>query len=268
MAHVLDLVLILCRAASWVLAAAHLVLSRLGAARRSAVIPSSLTALRACWLARCVREAIPGLLATPLRRELLARVCFVAPPIAGGYLVATCHSPWVRLLSAWCRERDALVFAASSWQPHLDGRLVTGGTHDLLRLVRHLRRGGLAFIMVDVFPLGRGCALRFLGHDRNATLVPARIASLAGVPIVPMVARFTGRRIEFATSPALHVGAAPGDVHDATRAVLAVVESAIQREPAVWNGALSGALHPRLRAQRASGAQVRNPANGSERAAV
>jgi lauroyl/myristoyl acyltransferase len=245
----LDMTLRTCRAASTIAAALHLALIRAGAAQAPRLFDASnldMARLRDCWFARCAREVLALALRSPLRASALDLVSFEdAPGQNGGHIIAVCHSPWGRLLSHWCRERGSgLAFAAPGWNRHLGDAHVAGGYRELRRLVKHLKGGGRAFVVVDVFPQRRGCPVRFLGLDRLASMVAVRLSAAAGVPIIPAVPVFRGGYIEviYGTANAAPVREERADV---VRSLLEFVETQIRACPASWHGTMQGWLRPR-----------------------
>lgn len=193
--------------------------------------------LRDIWFTRLVRELLTPVLKTPLRGAALALVdC--APPanFANGCVIAICHTPWARLLAEWCREREfALVLAGGVWVYRSGHLHVPGGVAGLRRLVRHLRDGGRAVVIADVFGRSRRCPVRFLGEDRLASLLPARLATLARVPLQAAVPSLQANRIHIRFGPRFTAGTSAVEQQTITQSLLSFFEREIRRRPALCN---------------------------------
>ena len=248
----LDLMMLMCRIVAWPIGTLHYLLVASGILPPHPAIAASTArtskALRDCWFTRCAQELFAAVLRTPLRGAAIRRVRFdPAVPYPGGCVFATIHSPWARLLAHWCRERhDELVLTRPGWIRHLRDAGVDVNFHDLRRMVSHLRHGHSLFAAIDVFPDKDGCPVRFFGKDREASLLPARLAAAGGVPMVAAIAAVRGGRIEFSFGPALRVHGPEGE-RRATQALIAYVEARIADEPAIWNDTLHSGIWRRVR---------------------
>ena len=193
------------------------------------------------WATRFVREAVTGLLKTPLRAATLILVDAKHLPAGpGGCVIAVCHSPWFRWLAEWCRDRNAArVVAGDSWIWRTRGVNVLGGYHNVRALVEHLRSGGRAIVVADVFGDAHECEVRFLGVTRRVSLLPARLAALAGVPLVTLLPTRFAHRVRLECGPSFHV--VNGNQDEVMRAMLAFYEREIRRRPALWSHAAKDA---------------------------
>ena len=193
--------------------------------------------LRDIWASRFVRESVNALLKTPLRAATLALVdAGPLPAGPGGCVIAVCHSPWFRWLAEWCRDRNAArVVAGGAWIWRTRGVNVLGGYQNVRALVEHLRNGGRAIVVADVFGGARGCTATFLGQQRRVSLLPARLAALAGVPLVTLVPTGHARGMRLECGPSFHVGTRNQET--VMRAMLAFYEGEIRRRPALWSHA-------------------------------
>jgi hypothetical protein len=235
-----------CRIASWPAAILHAQLAHLPESRRRS--------LRACWFAYAVRELLPLVLRTSLRKAALARVFLDRSRLpAGGVVIATIHPSWTKLLSQWCREHRVLVLVRGGWSHELGEAAVGSRFEDLRRIIGSLREGGVLFVAADAFVDREGCFVPFLGELRHASLLPARLARAAGVPIVAAVPVFHDGRITLATGSTLRAHAAR-DEDAVTRAVMADLEKLILEHPAAWNETLRGGVGSWGRGSRRVGA--------------
>jgi lauroyl/myristoyl acyltransferase len=98
--------------------------------------------------------------------------------------------------------------------------------------VDHLRDPGRA---------SRRCAL--LGTEVSVPTAAARLASLAGIPLVPLTVRWAGGQLHVTVGAAIACQGNPGQ---ATEALFRIVSGAIERDPASW-----AQLHRFLRRARA-----------------
>ena len=197
--------------------------------------------LQDIWTTRFVREAVSGLLKTPLRAATLTLVDAKHLPTGpGGCVIAVCHSPWFRLLAEWCRDRNAArIVAGDSWIWRTRGVNVLGGYHNVRTLVEHLRNGGRAIVVADVFGSAHECAVNFLGVTRRVSLLPARLAALAGVPLVTLLPTRFAHRVRLECGPSFHV--VDGNQDAVMRAMLAFYEREIRCRPALWSHAAKDA---------------------------
>ena len=193
--------------------------------------------LRDVWATRFTREAVTGLLKTPLRTATLTLVDAEDLPAGpGGCVIAVCHSPWFRLLAEWCRDRNAArIVAGDSWIWRTRGVNVLGGYHNVRALVEHLRNGGRAIVVADVFGGADECEVSFLGVTRRVSLLPARLAALAGVPLVTLLPTRHTHRVQLECGPSFHV--VNGNQDTVMRAMLAFYEREIRCRPALWSHA-------------------------------
>ena len=193
--------------------------------------------LRDIWATRFTREVVTGLLKTPLRAATLTLVDAEDLPAGpGGCVIAVCHSPWFRLLAEWCRDRNAArVVAGDSWIWRTRGVNVLGGYHNVRALVEHLRNGGRAIVVADVFGGADECEVSFLGVTRRVSLLPARLAALAGVPLVTLLPTRHTHRVQLECGPSFHV--VNGNQDTVMRAMLAFYEREIRCRPALWSHA-------------------------------
>lgn len=189
------------------------------------------------WRSRIMREVLTAAMKTRLRGAALSLVASALPAHAKtGCVMAVCHSPWFRLLAEWCRENEfALVLSSDDWNHRTRGVNVLGGFRNVRRLVRHLRAGGVAVVVADVFDVTRECPVTFLGESHLASILPARLAAAAGVPLAAIVPERQTNRIFLHAGPCYNVGKQSGDQQTAMRELLGFFEREISLRPALWS---------------------------------
>lgn len=195
--------------------------------------------LREIWLSRLLRETLTFLLKTSFRPTMLRLVddSFVRG-IGKSYVIAICHTPWARLLAEWCRVHDfALVLTEGPWASRMGYTTDPGrGFSELRRVVRYLKTGGRVIVIADVFAGSRSGPVRFLGRERTVSLLPGRLALLAGVPLLPVVAHFADGSLHVRFGSLLY--AEERSPERSTQALLRFFEDEIRLRPAIWGDVL------------------------------
>lgn len=111
----------------------------------------------------------------------------------------------------------------------------------VLRAGSHLRAGGFVVLALDVVP-GSGLAVSCLGRKLELARGPFALARLAGVPIVPLAARWRQERVEVRTGEAL----APAGEAEMAASAARWLESYLLESPAELGlGLLRSLLIPR-----------------------
>ena len=192
-------------------------------------------ALRRIWHARLTRETINAAMRVGLHDAVLRRVVLeegVLPP--SGCVLAICHSPWGQALARWnATHGGALVKAASRWEGRTGGLRIGDAVGDLRRIMRQLASGGRVALVVDRFTEGRGIATEFLGAPVHVATGAARIALAAGVPLVPMTARYVRGWIRIAFGRPIDPSML--GVPEAMRCVVRSFETEVRADPAGWD---------------------------------
>jgi hypothetical protein len=191
--------------------------------------------LQDAWLSRLVREPLKLFVHTPLRTATLAFVnCTLSENPETGCVMAICHTPWFRLLAEWCRARDfAAVIAGEVLLTRTGTVNGTGRVLELRRVVRHLRNGGRVVVIADVFHGSHRCAVRFFEKNRFASLLPARLAAFAGVPLQIIIPALQARQLHICAGPTFTVGASVVEQQRVTQDVLTYFEKEIRQRPAL-----------------------------------
>ena len=200
--------------------------------------------LRLIWFSRVLRRVLSLLVRTPLRQKLLRLVDVEFPDLAEGSVIAMCHTPWARLLTQWCLQNNfALIITGNEWDQKTrvirnEGR----GFTQLRQLIRHLQAGGKIIVMVDVFNNLKNCAARFLEKDCNISLLPARLAKIAGVPLISAIPEWCGETIHIHKGPWFNSDKTGMHSSEVMQTFLSFFENEIRRNPSIWSAFVRGSL--------------------------
>jgi hypothetical protein len=189
------------------------------------------------WHVRLVRRMISFLVRTPLRRDILQLIDLNIPiDRYQGCIIMMCHTPWKRLLTEWCLEKNfALIIGTVKRTDRRWAILREGaGSFELHELVKYLDRGGRVIVMADVFNNLKNCPLKFLGNDYNASVFAERLAILAKVPILTIIAKFSNARIEFAEGPRFFTEGLKSTSTKLTAEIISFFEKEIGNDPAIF----------------------------------
>lgn len=195
------------------------------------------TVLWKLWKVRMLRRTLSLLLRTPLRYMALPLVKYrLDLPEDKGCIIALCHTPWARLLARWCRTHDfALVFAGGPWKKRTGRLNIPGGSYSgIRRLIRHLKKGGLVIVMGD--NTGWSCCtpVSFMGKEQQASVLPARLAALAEVPIAAVVPHFRNNRVYLDQCLILETEKIKADRAKAIQNIFSYYEEHILHSPFDW----------------------------------
>jgi hypothetical protein len=246
----LRVALIACRWLAGPIAAAHALLCRARLVAASPVLGSApgglLRALHAAWFGRLARETLSLALRTAMRPAATGFVSpAVAAELAGPGVIAICHSPWTRLLAAWCGETHfALAPGPDRWAPRSGAAHVGFDRRGLRRLVTDLAHGGRVVVVADAFECVAGVATRFLGEERIVSCLAARLAALGHVPLVAVVPVLERGRVRVGDRATIRVAGEARSQQVATGRLIAFFDDQIRRRPWVWDGALGEAPSP------------------------
>ena len=194
--------------------------------------------LKNIWCARLVRRLVSILVRSPFRGHTLRLVsCSISLPSDSGCVIAICHTPWKRLLVQWCLENDfALVVANGTWsgQKKLIQRQAKG-FNDLRKVVRHLQQKGKVIVTCDNFNDLTNCPVKFFGNWSNASLVPARLARMAGVPLIAAIPILRNGTINIESGPRFYLNNPISDLSAVTQDLISFLEAAITNTPDIWS---------------------------------
>ena len=115
------------------------------------------------------------------------------PALGGGALLVFLHSPWLKAVARQlAAAHGVLAFGGHDWPARLADRHVPASIRGARRIHRHLCNDGLAAMSIDRFGEDAPCATRFLDFPVRVHTNAARLAALAGVPLVPMHLQYRG----------------------------------------------------------------------------
>jgi hypothetical protein len=100
--------------------------------------------------------------------------------------------------------------------------------------LRHLRAGGRVVVTADVFVEAGGISLRFLGKQRLASSVAARLAALAQVPLIAIVPVYRDKRLQVQVGATIVGGESLLESPEVTRQLLALFEAEMRKQPQAW----------------------------------
>jgi len=177
------------------------------------------------------------LVRSPLRRDMLKLVNFTVPlPVSSGCVIVICHTPWQRLLVQWCLENDfGLIVASGNWthRKKLIHRKAKGFM-DMREIVNHLQNNGRIIIAADIFDHLDNCPVKFLGNAFNASILPARLASLTKVPLIVAIPALYNGSIHFIPGPHVDFKVFKPDAGTIVQNVISFLEKEIIKDPAIW----------------------------------
>jgi hypothetical protein len=236
----LILLLIICRAISYLFAGMHYIMIRSGffsAPVYIAKLPhKEFKTLHCIWYAKLVRRIISFLVRTPIRKNILKLINFnISIPEHQGCIIVTCHTPWKRLLVQWCLEKKfALLIGGGKWANRRRAIQRQGtGLTELRELVKYLQLQGRVIFAADVFNNLNNCPIKFLGNDYNASVFAERLAILTKVPIVTVIPRLSNTAIEFTAGPRFSTDGLNSNSTTITTQIFSFFEKEIENNPAV-----------------------------------
>lgn len=204
--------------------------------------PNALNKISEVWQCRLMRRMISFLVRTPLKKTILNRVKFQLDlPENTGCVIVTCHTPWKRLLVQWCKQqRFGFIISPAIWHPK--NRVVQRkaiGEKEIRELITALKNGKHVIFACDVFNEATDCPVNFMGSSKNASLVPARLALLAHVPLLTALIKYKNGQICIEGGHSFYPGLDLNHCHDAncvTQQVLHYFDEEIRRQPGIWPG--------------------------------
>jgi hypothetical protein len=193
------------------------------------------------WRTQMVRRIISVLVRSPLRLSTLRLVnSTVSLPPGSGCVIAICHTPWKRLLVQWCLENNAVFIISNGKWTHQKERIQKrcDSLNDLCDIVTYLRQNGRVVIAFDNFNNHSNyCRLKFLGHHYNVSMLPVRLAKIAGVPLVSAIPRFRNGMINIDHGPQFSLNKVSSDPEGVMRTLVSFLETGIKSDPGIWPAA-------------------------------
>lgn len=147
---------------------------------------NSFFTIKEIWISRMLRRSLSLLIRTPFSRGTLSLINYkLSLPTKTGCIIAIPHTPWSRLLAEWCRENKfAFVLVGGKWITRTESVNIPGGFSGIKQLIKHLHSGGRIIVIGDNIGRWRCCSVKYFGKKCNASIIPARLAASAGVPLL------------------------------------------------------------------------------------
>lgn len=189
------------------------------------------------WRARIVRRIISVLVRSPLRRPILSLVNLEIPvPADSGCVIAICHTPWKRLLVQWCLENNfAFVISNGIWTHQRKCIQKQGkGISDLREIIKYLQEHGRIILTFDNFNKLNNCPVKFLGSRCNVSMFPARLARIAGVPLITAVPTLCDGTIQIKYGPRFDADNINANPENVMKNIIRFLEAEIKNNPGIW----------------------------------
>ena len=210
--------------------------------------------LQKIWFSRLLKKIISVWVRSPFRRQVLKLVSFSLPaPCEKGLVLVTCHTPWKRLLVRWFFENHYALILDTGKSLKRKSRLkpLRKGHNELFHIIRHLRYGGQVIIAADVFNQSDDQPAEILGKAGNLSLLPARLARIAGVPLLAAVPVLRDGRIDIQSGPMIDEHILFSEERAVMQKLLGFFEQQIKSDPSIWsyfvNDPLSGFRKKRIK---------------------
>lgn len=193
--------------------------------------------IRQIWFTRLLRRTLSILIRTSLRNKILQLVDFPTPTCNSGCIITTCHTPWARLLVQWCVANEfALIIVSGIWIQRAKQINKYGkGYTELKHLIRHLRSGGRIIITADAFLDSKNCSVEFFEREYKVSLFPARLARIANVPLIAVVAELRNQTIHIYEGPRFYFKHLISTPKEVMQSLLKYLENEIRKSPAIWS---------------------------------
>ncbi len=152
-----------------------------------------------------------------------------------GSVIVICHTPWERILMQWSIEHDFGLFISSSSWTNLQKNIYRKGRGigEIRELVKHLEQKGKIIFPADAFDNLRNCPVTFLGNDFNASLTPARLASVANVPLIVAIPILRKGVIEFIEGPGADAIKIRNSPRTIIQSLIAFFEKEVIKNPSI-----------------------------------
>jgi lauroyl/myristoyl acyltransferase len=194
--------------------------------------------LQKIWFARLVKKLVSLWVRSPLRAHVLKLVNFdFQLPAGTGFIFVTCHTPWKRLMINWFFENHyaLIIDTGKSKQRRTRLKNQRKGHNELLHIIRHLRYGGQVIIAADVFNRSNNQPAAILGKPGNLSLLPARLARIAGVPLMAAVPQFRNGAIHIYAGPHYDQQIQHSEMGIVMQNLLGFFENEIKSDPSIWS---------------------------------
>ena len=231
-----------CRFISHIVTGIHCHLVRLGFLKIPVCIreaPGGLYKnLQKIWFARLLKKLVSLWVRSPLRRDAFGLVNFdFQIPGSTGLILVTCHTPWKRLLVQWFFENHYALIIDTGKSKQRQSRLKVQrkGHNEIAHIIRHLRFGGQVIIAADVFNKSADQPAEILGKPGNLSLLPARLARIAGVPLMAAVPQVRNGVIHIYPGPRYDAQIPHAEMGTVMQNLLGFFENEIKKDPSIWS---------------------------------
>ncbi len=194
--------------------------------------------LRKIWFARLLKKQVSLWVRTPFRNVVFRLVNFdFKIPVDRGLIFVTCHTPWKRLLVNWFFENHYALIIDTGRSVKRRARLKNHrtGYNELRHVIRHLQFGGRIIIAADTFNKLNDHPAELLGKSGNLSQLPARLARIAGVPMLAAVPRLLNRKINIYSGPLYAPPVLETEVGQTMQKMLGFFENEIRKDPSIWS---------------------------------
>ncbi len=96
--------------------------------------------------------------------------------------------------------------------------------------------------MADVFNNLKNCTAKFLERDCNVSLLPARLARIADVPVIAAVPELMNGTIHIYNGPRFDLTTSKTDPSRVMQFFMSFFETEIRRNPSIWSVFVRGSL--------------------------
>ncbi len=234
--------LILCRVPSTILAALHYFAVKSGGLNIPLPVrdaPGGLYKnLQKIWFARLLKKLVSVWVRTPFRDHAFRLVNFdFEIPVGRGMIFVTCHTPWKRLLVNWFFENHYALIIDNGNSIRRKARLhgKRKGYNELIHVIRHLRYGGRIVIAADTFDKSTDLPSQILGKPGHLSLLPARLARIAGVPLLIAIPQLRNDGIHIYAGPLYNPPAREAELGNLMQTMLVFLENQIKKDPSIWS---------------------------------
>lgn len=190
------------------------------------------------WSARLLKKLVSILVRSPFREHAFCLVNFdFEVPVGKGLIYVTCHTPWKRLLVSWFFENQyaLIIDTGNSIKRRVRLRNTRKGYNELIHVIRHLRHGGRVVIAADTFDKSTGLPAQILGKPGNLSLLPARLAMIARVPLFTAVPQLRNDGIHIYPGPRFDAPVGKTEMNQLMQNILGFFENEIKKDPSVWS---------------------------------
>ena len=194
--------------------------------------------LQKIWFSRLLKKLVSLWVRSPLRHYALRLVNFdFQIPGGKGLILVTCPTPWKRLLVRWLFENHYALIIDTGRSIQRRSRLKARrkGHNELAHIIRHLRFGGQVIIAADVFNKSAGQPAEILGKPGNLSLLPVRLARIAGVPLMAAVPQVRNGAIHIYPGPLYDAQIRYDEMGTLMQNLLGFFEKEIRKDPSIWS---------------------------------